>query len=102
MTEMNTNNTNITETNKSGSKYTKGSRILAMITLIVIVALIIATFVCAIIGSKLYLGFLFAAVIVPCIIYAIVWLREVLNKSYGREIVGIADEDEQNNKENEQ
>ena len=78
------------------STYTRGSRILAMVTLIIIVALIIAMFVCAIIGSKLYLGFLFAAVIVPCLIYAIVWLRGVLNKSYGRKIIGVGEITDEN------
>ena len=76
----------------SESQYTRGSRILAMITVIIIIALFIAMFVCAIIGSKLYLGFLFAAIIVPCLIYAIVWLRGVLNKAYGRKVIGISAE----------
>ena len=71
---------------KNTGKYSRGSRILAMITLVIIVFLIIAAFVCAIVGSRLYLGFLFAAVILPCLIYAFVWIRGVLDNAYGREL----------------
>ena len=62
------------------------------ITVILIVALVIAAFVCAIIGSKLYLGLLFAAIIVPCVIYVIIWVRGVLDNAYGRKIVDKKDE----------
>ncbi len=78
--------------NNNDSKYSKGSRVLAMITVILIVALVIAAFVCAIIGSKLYLGLLFAAIIVPCVIYVIIWVRGVLDNAYGRKIVDKKDE----------
>ncbi|MBQ6230122.1 MAG: hypothetical protein IJJ74_03280 [Eubacterium sp.] len=71
----------------SEKKYSKGTRLLALITVIIIVVLVIAAFVCAIIGSKLYLGFLFAAIIVPCVIYVIIWVRGVLDNAYGRKIV---------------
>ena len=71
----------------SEKKYSKGTRLLALITVIMIVVLVIAAFVCAIIGSKLYLGFLFAAIIVPCVIYVIIWVRGVLDIAYGRKIV---------------
>ncbi|MBR1674843.1 MAG: hypothetical protein IJ703_07790 [Eubacterium sp.] len=71
----------------SEKKYSKGTRLLALITVIMIVVLVIAAFVCAIIGSKLYLGFLFAAIIVPCVIYVIIWVRGVLDNAYGRKIV---------------
>ena len=83
---------NVNNTNNNDSKYSKGSRVLAMITVILIVALVIAAFVCAIIGSKLYLGLLFAAIIVPCVIYVIIWVRGVLDNAYGRKIVDKKDE----------
>ena len=81
----------------SEKKYSKGTRLLALITVIMIVVLVIAAFVCAIIGSKLYLGFLFAAIIVPCVIYVIIWVRGVLDNAYGRKIV--SDETNENDEE---
>ena len=63
---------------KTKPKYALWQRILAVITVIITIALLIAAFVTAVIGSRLYLGFLFAAIIFPILIYVILWLATVL------------------------
>lgn len=66
---------------KTKPKYALWQRILAMITVIITIALLIAAFVTAVIGSRLYMGFLFAAIIFPILIYVILWLATVLKPS---------------------
>lgn len=66
---------------KHESKYKLWQRILAMITVIIMIILLIAAFICGIMGSKLYLGFLFAAIVFPVLIYVIIWLAGVLKQT---------------------
>lgn len=63
---------------KQKGKYSLWQRILALITVIMIIGLVIAAIVCAVIGSRYYMGFLFAAIVFPILIYVIVWLAGVL------------------------
>ena len=55
-------------------------RILAWITLLIIVGLIVAMIVSAVLGNGYFLGFLFAAIAFPVIIYVIVWIRGLISK----------------------
>lgn len=67
-------------------------RILAWITLLIIVGLIIAMIVSAILGNGYFLGFMFAAIAFPVVIYVIVWIRNLIKK-YHPELEGERAED---------
>ncbi len=56
------------------------SRVIAWICIIIIFALIIATFVTGIMGSKLFLPFLALTITVPFFMYIALWLGKVLNR----------------------
>ncbi|MCR5148064.1 MAG: hypothetical protein K6C35_03750 [Eubacterium sp.] len=60
-------------------------RILAWITLIVIGALIIAMIVSAITGNGYFLGFLFAAIAVPAVLYVAFWIRGLIEKYHQKD-----------------
>lgn len=53
-------------------------RVLAWLCLIIIAALIIATFVAGITGSKYFMGFLVLTLIVPFLMYIMLWIGRVL------------------------
>lgn len=57
----------------------KGARILSIICLIVIVALVIATFIAGITGSRYFTGFLVLSMLVPFMMYVFLWIGRVLN-----------------------
>ncbi|MBO5386900.1 MAG: hypothetical protein J6A59_01980 [Lachnospiraceae bacterium] len=52
-------------------------RIMAIIALVIIVGLIIATFVTGITGSKYFMGFLILSIIVPAFVYVVLWIGKV-------------------------
>ncbi len=57
----------------------KLSRIIAWVCIIIIVALIIATFVTGIMGSKLFMPFLALTIAVPALMYVALWFGKILN-----------------------
>ncbi len=52
-------------------------RIMAIIALVIIVGLVIATFISGITGSKYFMGFLILSIIVPGFIYVVLWIGKV-------------------------
>ncbi len=62
----------------SGLSKKKSARIMAWIGIIVIVALVIATLVTGITGSKYFMGCLWLCIIVPILIYVFLWIGKVL------------------------
>lgn len=56
------------------------SRVIAWICIVIILALIIATFVTGIMGSKLFLPFLALTITVPFFMYIALWLGKVLSR----------------------
>jgi uncharacterized membrane protein len=63
---------------KKEQNYKPWQRVLALLGVILVVGLLIASIVCAILGSPYFYGFLFAAIIIPVILYLIIWLGNVL------------------------
>ena len=59
-------------------KYNKIRRIIALLTVVVIVACIVAMVVMACIGSKLFLIFLFLAIALPVILWIPLWFMNIL------------------------
>lgn len=59
----------------------KGSRIVAWICLAVIAAVIIATIITGVIGSKYFAGCLFLCIIVPILMYVFLWVGKLLFNS---------------------
>ena len=55
-------------------------RILAGLTILIIVGLIIGMVVSAITGNGYFLGLLFATMVFPVIVYVIVWIRKLIEK----------------------
>ncbi len=58
----------------------KLSRVIAWICIVIIIALIIATFVTGIMGSRLFLPFLALTITVPFFMYIALWLGKILNR----------------------
>lgn len=54
-------------------------QIVAMLTVILIVALLIATVICAITGSKYFFGMLFLTIAVPVVLWVFMWFTHLLN-----------------------
>ncbi|MBQ8914490.1 MAG: hypothetical protein IJ054_10675 [Lachnospiraceae bacterium] len=63
----------------------KISRVIAWICLLIIAALIIATFITGIMGSKLFLPFLALTITIPFFMYIALWLGKVLSGA-GRDV----------------
>lgn len=59
-------------------KYNKIRRIIALLTVVVIVTCIVAMVVMACIGSKLFLIFLFLAIALPVILWIPLWFMNIL------------------------
>lgn len=59
----------------------KGSRIVAWICLVIIAAVIIATIITGVTGSKYFAGCLFLCIIVPILMYVILWVGKLLFNS---------------------
>ena len=62
-------------------KSIKGARIFAWIGLVVIGILVIATLVTGVMGSKYFLGCLFASIVLPLILYVALWIGRLLHSS---------------------
>ena len=52
-------------------------RIMAIIALVIIIGLVIATFITGITGSKYFMGFLILSIIVPAFVYVVLWIGKV-------------------------
>ena len=62
-------------------KHSLFSRIMALLSVIVIVALIGGVIYCIATDSEYLMAMMFTAIIVPLIIYLLVWLKKVFSKS---------------------
>lgn len=76
----------------SGLSKKKSARIMAWIGIIIIVALIIATLVTGITGSKYFMGFLWLCIIVPIFMYVFLWIGKVLSSVNNKDIDDIDDD----------
>ena len=56
-------------------------RVLAMLSLLVIIGLIIATFITGITGSKYFMGCLVLTIITPVFVYVVLWIGRILYNS---------------------
>ncbi|MCM1398168.1 MAG: hypothetical protein NC225_01665 [Clostridium sp.] len=56
----------------------KFARVIAWICLVIIAALVIATLITGITGSKYFAGCLFLCIIVPVLMYVFLWVGKVL------------------------
>lgn len=54
-------------------------RIVAFLTVFVIVALVIGTLICAIIGSKYFFGMLFLTFVIPVVLWVFMWFTRLIN-----------------------
>ncbi|MBQ9278767.1 MAG: hypothetical protein IJ224_09075 [Lachnospiraceae bacterium] len=59
----------------------KLSRVIAWICLIIIAALIVATFITGIMGSKLFMPFLALTITIPLLMYVALWIGKVLSSA---------------------
>lgn len=57
----------------------KVRRIVAILTVMVIVALVIGTLICAMIGSKYFFGMLFLTFAVPVVLWVFMWFTKLIN-----------------------
>lgn len=57
----------------------KVRQIVAMLTVIVIIALVIGTLICAITGSKYFFGMLFLTIVVPVVLWVFMWFTRLLH-----------------------
>ena len=60
-------------------------RIVAMISVAMIILLIIAAFICGITGSKYFWGMFFLAIIIPFLLWVFMWFCNLADKSDGKE-----------------
>ena len=63
----------------------KVRRIVALLTVIVIVALVIGTLICAISGSRYFFGMLFLSFAVPVVLWGFMWFTRLVNDESGTE-----------------
>lgn len=70
----------------------KFNRVMSWICIVTIVALIIATCVTGIMGSKYFMGFLVLMIMVPIIFYVILWVGRLLFNYGGKEIEFVEQE----------
>lgn len=68
-------------------------RIMAFVALIIIVALVITTFVTGITGSEYFMGFLVLSIIVPVLVYVILWIGRILYNSSNKDDEGQTEAD---------
>lgn len=61
----------------------KGYRVLAWVCLAIIAALVIATLVTGIMGSRYFMGCLVLCIIVPIFMYVVLWMGKVLYSMHG-------------------
>ena len=60
-------------------------RVMAWVVLILIVALIIATFVTGITGSKYFMGFLVLSIIFPAFVYVVLMIGRIFHNAIEKE-----------------
>lgn len=84
------NNNNYTVTNSADEKRKedleflsdvskrKMARPLAVLGLILIIGLVITTFILGLMGSELFIGFLFLSIMAPIFIYIFLWMGKLL------------------------
>lgn len=70
-------------------------RIMACVALIIIVVLVIATFITGITGSEYFMGFLILSIIVPVLVYVILWFGRILYNSSNKAEEGQGEADTQ-------
>lgn len=81
------NGTEKTNTNNEDMDYLaslrkrRGSRIVAWICLVIIAAVIIATIITGVTGSRYFAGCLFLCIIIPILMYVFLWVGKVLFNS---------------------
>lgn len=54
-------------------------RVMAWITIILIVGLIIGTIICAVVGSKYFFGMLALTFLVPTVLWIYMWFYKLIN-----------------------
>lgn len=57
----------------------KVRRIMALLTVILIIALLIATIVCAVTGSRYFFGMLALTILVPVVLWVFMWFGRLVN-----------------------
>ena len=57
----------------------KVRQIVALLTVILLAALVIGTLVCAIIGSKYFFGMLFLTFVVPVVLWVFMWFTRLVH-----------------------
>ncbi len=57
----------------------KARRIVALLTVIVIIALVIGTLICALTGSKYFFGMLFLTIAVPVVLWVFMWFTHLVH-----------------------
>ncbi len=72
-------------------------RAMAVVALIIIVGLIIATFITGITGSKYFMGFLILSIIVPALIYVMLWIGRILYNSSPNNQTDTTDSNDETN-----
>lgn len=54
-------------------------RIMAFVTVVVIIGLIIATIICAVTGSQYFFGMLFLMFVVPVVLWVFMWFTKLVS-----------------------
>ena len=57
----------------------KVRRIVAGLTVVLIIALLIGTLVCVVTGSKYFFGMLFLTLVVPVVLWVFMWFTHLVN-----------------------
>ncbi len=57
----------------------KTRRIVALLTVVVIIALVIGTLICALTGSKYFFGMLFLTIAVPVVLWVFMWFTHLVH-----------------------
>lgn len=61
--------------------YNRLRRIVALLTVVFIVVLLIATVICAVTGSRYFFGMLFLTIVVPIVLWVFMWFTHLVNGS---------------------
>ncbi|MCM1499421.1 MAG: hypothetical protein NC124_13220 [Clostridium sp.] len=54
-------------------------RIVALLTVVFIVALLVVTIICAVTGSEYFFGMLFLTIVVPIVLWVFMWFTHLVN-----------------------
>lgn len=71
------------------------NRVMSWLCIVIIIALVIATCVSGIMGSKYFMGFLVLMIMVPIIFYIVLWIGRLLFNYGGTEIEFIEQESDE-------